>query len=289
VAEEQDGLSKRERQKARRQARRQEELAQAKRARMTSGLIRGLAVAVVIGILGLLVGNWWLERREEAELVAAAEARLDELGCTDDALQPDQSAGHIQDPAQVPPEAIYTDRPVSSGPHLGAVAQSGVYDTLIDERLLVHNLEHGYVIAYYAEDAPAEEIAELKEFAEAELDDNPKLIVAPKIGEWSSDADFAFVAWRYRQMCEEFDPGVLLSFIRDHYGLAGIAPEKSVPAHTGGGALAPEGDTPLVFPPLTEESPHESAVSPAPPQGEAEPEDAEPEDAEPGDAEPTEE
>ncbi|HWH33124.1 MAG TPA: DUF3105 domain-containing protein [Egibacteraceae bacterium] len=264
-----DGLSKRERQKARGQQRRQQEMAKARREETTSRLLRLIGLLVVLGLLGWFVGNWVVDWRRERQLISQAEERLEELGCDNGGIQPDQGAGHIEDPAAVVPKAIYPDRPASSGPHFGSVVRSGVFDELVDERVLVHNLEHGYVNVYYAEDAPEEQVAELKRIVGDKIGgSNPKMIVAPKIGEWSSDANFAFVAWRYRQMCEEFDEGVLLKFVSEHYGLQGIAPEKTVPAHMGGqGVLDPDEDEgPLLLPPLTPEDldPDAPAASPSP-------------------------
>lgn len=265
-----DELSKRERQKARRNARRKEELARAKRQNATSKAVRVVGLLVVLGLLGYLIGGFIVDRRTEAKLKQEAVAKLDELGCTPDAQQPDAGAGHIEDAAKLPPRAVYPDRPATSGPHLGApLPGSGVFDELVDERLLVHNLEHGYVNIYYAPDAPKEQVEEAADFVRDRLGGkNPKLILAPKHGEWTQDKKFAFVAWRYRQMCDVFDPGVLLTFMDEHYSLAGIAPEKTVPPHMGGQGVIPpsEVDEPLLFPPLKPDD-----LDPEPPQSSAPP------------------
>lgn len=270
MAEQQDAQSKRERQKARRQARREQELARARREQATGKAAKVVGLLLVLGLLGWFVGNWVVDWRREADLKAAARDKLAELGCEQDRIQPDAEAGHIEDPAAVAPKAIYTDRPASSGPHLATVIKSGVYDELIDERLMVHNLEHGYVNVYYSPDAPEDQVERMKDVVREKLGDgNPKMIVAPKIGTWSDEEkNFAFVAWRFRQMCEEFDEGVLLNFIEAHYGLKGQAPEKSVAAHMGGsGVLDPEEDEgPLVLPPLTaEDTDPDPAGASAPP------------------------
>lgn len=283
-----DGLSKRERQKARRQQRREQELARAKREQVTGRALRIVGILAVLGLLGYFVGSWVVDWRRERQLMEQADERLAELGCDDGGIQPDLQAGHIEDPAAVPPKAIYPDRPTSSGPHFGSVVKSGVFDDLVDERILVHNLEHGYVNAYYSQDAPEEQVEALKAFAREKIGGpNPKMIVAPKIGEWSQDTNFAFVAWRYRQMCDQFDEGVLLNFMAEHYGLQGIAPEKTAPAHTGGqGVLDPEEDEgPLLLPPLTPENLDPDPEASPSPAAEGDPAPEEGGDAEEGSTE----
>lgn len=267
-----DELSKRERQKARRSARIQQEQARAKRQNATSRIVRGVLLLAVLGLMGYLIGGFVVDKRTEARLKNEAAAKLDDLGCTPDAQQPDVGAGHIEEAAKLPPRAVYPDRPATSGPHLGApLLGSGVYTQLVDERLLVHNLEHGYVNVYYAPDAPKDQVEAAASFVRDRLGGkNPKLILAPRHGEWTEDKNFAFVAWRYRQLCDAFDPGVLLTFLDEHYSLAGIAPEKTVPPQMGGQGIILPADVkePLLFPPLTADKPDvEPPAGGAPPAG----------------------
>lgn len=56
------------------------------------------------------------------------------------------------------------------------------------------------------------------------------------------------VAWTYRQECGEFDADVARTFLDEHYGLAGDAPEKNLEPHSEGGqGVVAE---PVLFPPL---------------------------------------
>lgn len=254
-------LSKRERQKQRRREKRAQELAQQRRARRTRRAVLAVVVVLALGGAGYggaqLVGSW----QEDRALRAEAAEQLDELGCEEQTQMPDLGAQHItpEAVAQFPPEEIYDHRPATSGLHFGQVVVSGVYDKLVDERLLVHNLEHGYIVAYYGEDADPDEVAELREAAEEQMGGNfPKTIVAPWDGALPDGAQFAYSAWRNRQLCEQFHPGVLLTFLREFHGTAGSAPEAEVPAHmrpAGQGELDPaEVDGPLLLPPLGEGS-----------------------------------
>ncbi len=46
-------------------------------------------------------------------------------------------------------KVTYNSDPPTSGPHYPDWAKSGVYDKPVDDRFLVHSLEHGYIIISY--------------------------------------------------------------------------------------------------------------------------------------------
>lgn len=260
--------SKRERQKQRREVKLAEQRAAAAKARRNRLLIIG---ALVLIFLGLVAAAVMRQRAESARLAAQEQeaiAQLDELGCTPDEEQDDLGGGHLESTAlaAAPPEDLYeqTGRPASSGQHFGSVFKTGVYDQLLDERILVHNLEHGYINAYYTEDAPEDEVTALKEFAQEQIDGPyKKLIVSPWDGEMAEpEANFAFTAWHFRQLCESFDTGVYEVFIRKHHSGAGRAPERTVGAHleAGGGVIDP-GEESYLLPPLGEQAAPEEQMT----------------------------
>lgn len=251
-----ENLSKRERQKARRNAKLQQQAVLDKKARRNRLLTFALLGVIFLGLIGFAVYDNWREgeiARKRAEEVAA---KLDELGCTEIQEPEDRGTGHLdsQTLAASPPEILYPDRPATSGEHFGNWLMTGVYDEIMDERALVHNQEHGYVLGYYSEDAPEDQIAAFKAKAQEHIDgDFPKIIVSPWDGDLPEDANFAYVAWNNRQLCGEFDEDVFLTFVEDHHSSAGDAPpaEKSIPAHLepGGGTIDPEGEA-FLLPPL---------------------------------------
>jgi len=250
-------MSKRARQKQRRQERLREQQTQAKAARRNRLLSFTLIAVLIVGVLGYFVQDFLAGRQELAAASDAAAEKLDELGCTEAALQPDLGGSHLQtDPASLaaaPPEELYDDRPASSGIHMPQVVASGVYDVTIDERLTTHSLEHGYVVFWYDQQAEPDQVAQLKDFAQQQMDgDHPKIIVAPWGSELPGDANFSTVAWNYRQSCEQFDTDVALTFITEHYENE-RAPERFIAVHNEGGqgVLVPEGE-PLLFPPLAD-------------------------------------
>ena len=251
-----DNVSKRERQKQRRQAKVEAERSRRRKARMRRFGTLGVVVAVVLAGIGLVVANQVSEARQAEARAEDVAARLDELGCTPIQQEDDFGGGqHIPGDALAAsaPEDIYNRRPASAGPHLGSVAPSGVFEDTIDERLVVHNLEHGYVTFWWDPDAPQETIDEITTFVEDNLDEYPKLIAAPYNVDLPAEQTVNILGWTYRQECAEFDPDVALTFMDDHYGLAGDAPEKNLEPHTAGGQgvvdpAATEG--PILFPPL---------------------------------------
>lgn len=250
--------SKRERQKQRREAKVAQERAAAARSRRNRTIALGLVVLLVLTGLGAVVLNRVQERQAEADRAELAAATLDEVGCTPVEEQPDQGAGHIgTDAASLAaagPDQLYPDRPATSGQHLPTWIISGAYEKQIDERLLVHNLEHGYVNFLYRPDAPQETVDALLAFVRSGIEgDTPKLIAAPYDQPLPGDATFAITAWNSRQVCRDFDEAVAQSFV-DRYHGGEAAPERFLDPH-----LTPEegidpGATegPLLFPPLGE-------------------------------------
>jgi hypothetical protein len=257
-----DNVSKRERQKQRRDAKLAQQRAaevKARRARLLIFVILGLLAAAGIGAL---IWNQQQNAAEEAARLARAKEVLEEVGCDTIENPKDPGLGHLDNATldQQPPEALYSDRPAFGGQHYGNWIKTGVYDELIDERALVHNLEHGYILAYYDESADEEQVDALKAEAEKHIDGKyKKIIVSPWDGEFPKEGkNFAFVAWAHRQQCEEFDADVFSVFVEQFHSANGDAPEdeKGIPPHlaAGGGTIDP-GDDPFLLPPLGQTQP----------------------------------
>ena len=262
-----DNVSKRERQKQRRDvklAKQRAAEARARRARLLTFVIIGLLAAAAVGAL---LWQQAEKRQEEAEIVARAKVALEEAGCEEIENLDDPGAGHLEQAAlqEQPPEALYPDRPAYGGQHYGSWIKTGVYDELIDERALVHNLEHGYILAYYDEGADEAEVAELKAKAQEFIDDDrPKIIVSPWDGDLPEEGkNFAFVAWTHRQQCEVFNPDIFTVFVDDFHSGNGDAPanEKGIPAHlTAGGGTIDPGEEPFLLPPLGSAAPSDEGM-----------------------------
>lgn len=249
-----DRPSKRERQKQRRGAKLEQQRREEARARRNRLLVLALLALLFVGLVGAAFARQRAENQRKQEEIAEAEAKRDELGCTPIQQPEDQGEGHLDAAtlAQQPPDVLYPDRPATSGQHFGSWLKTGVYDVDLDERVLVHNLEHGYVVAYYSEDAPTEQVTALKEHAQEQIDGRyKKLIVAPWDGALPGEANFAYVAWAARQMCAEYDRQTFQVFLEDHHSGEGVAPEKGLTPHLeeGNGTIDPKGE-PYLLPPL---------------------------------------
>lgn len=84
----------------------------------------------------------------------------------------------------------YDSNPPSSGAHYSSPANSGVYDYEVNDKIFIHNLEHGSIWIAYRPSVSAQVIEDLKgivkEFS------GSKIVMAPRS---ANDADIAIVAW----------------------------------------------------------------------------------------------
>jgi hypothetical protein len=122
---------------------------------------------------------------------------------------PDEGADHVD----VGTPVTYATNPPTSGPHYADPADPGIYDEPVDDRYLVHSLEHGYVIISYScagldEAACADLRGKLAETAWSE--ELWKLIVVPRT---EMPTPIALTAWTRLQRLEEFDRDAIVRFI----------------------------------------------------------------------------
>lgn len=274
MATDNEQVTKRERQKQRREAKVAQERRRLVRARRNRLVAVGAVAVLALAALGFVIQGRLAAQQAREDNIAAAAGRLEELGCTAIEEEAQTGAGQHLSADQLassPPEVIYPERPAASGPHVGAVVENGVFDKQIDERLMVHNLEHGNVNYYYGPDADPEMVTQLSTWAQDRLDDGfPEVLVAPYGEALPDGAQFATVSWGFRQLCRDFDSSVAQSFLDQRYN-GEEAPERFTPAGQPGqpGVLDPnESDGPLLLPPLGE-MPAEEATEQAPGSTEA--------------------
>ena len=85
---------------------------------------------------------------------------------------------------------IYNSNPPSSGPHYGSPADWGVYDYEVNDKIFIHNLEHGGVWISYRPDVESRVIEHLKSIVEEF--GGSKIVMAPRS---ANDSDIAVAAW----------------------------------------------------------------------------------------------
>ena len=116
--------------------------------------------------------------------LAAIGTPVGDAGC--DPVQEDQATGnqeHVTEGTKVD----YAQSPPDSGKHYPSPASFTKHFYTTDDRpqveTLVHNLEHGYTLAWYRADAPADEIAALRQaagtFGSETYDPTQKFVAAP--------------------------------------------------------------------------------------------------------------
>ncbi|RNL63042.1 DUF3105 domain-containing protein [Nocardioides marmoriginsengisoli] len=159
---------------------------QQRKERTRSFAILGVCVLIVAALIGTASWKAIQSNNEKKERAAKAITELGKAAAAADCdailTKPtDKSQTHISAPQPI----TYADAPPSFGPHRPAAAPFGRPFYGADDRPevaeLVHNLEHGYVIAWY-DDTAAKDKAEmdnLKSIAEKYQDAQERFIAAP--------------------------------------------------------------------------------------------------------------
>ena len=160
-------------------------------ARRRNLLTIGIAVLVVVAIAALVIS----ERSAENAPIGVSES---EAGCSRVREFPASSREHIPEGSQHEP---YNSSPPTNGPHYADPAQTDFYTSALAPEQLVHNLEHGQVVIWYAPDAPDA----VKDDIEAIVSDQALATVAtPYEGEL--DGNFALTAWLSNEAADDGGP-----------------------------------------------------------------------------------
>jgi len=101
---------------------------------------------------------------------------------------PDIGRQHLGINAALP--TPYNSNPPSSGGHYGSPAKWGIYDYEVNDKIFIHNLEHGGVWIAYRPEISSEAVNDLK----AIVDEfgGSKIVMAPRS---ANDSDVAVAAW----------------------------------------------------------------------------------------------
>lgn len=179
---------------------------------MNKNVIIGSIVAVIV----LIIGGVFLvsKPRDEKPATTTGQYKWQSLA--------DLGRTHIGEGDKI----TYNSNPPTSGPHLPTWERYGIKDKEVDDELLVHSLEHGYVIMSYncAElPDPATCDAFKKQLTDIANEKRTwKLIVIPRA---SLDAPLALTAWRHLDKMDQVDKPRIVAFI-DEFRDQG--PEKTM-------------------------------------------------------------
>lgn len=181
-----------------------EQAARAQRRRVAA-LTIGLLVAVLAAGATYLVVT---ERRADA-----LEARLTAGSCVrDQQADRTEGSGHVPSPS-------YAVDPPAGGDHLADAARAGAFTAARApaDGLLVHSLEHGYVVLWYGPGATASDVDALLTVQR----DNPDDVIL--VERPSLPVRVAATAWEQRLLCPGVEPDALSAFVER---FVGKGPEK---------------------------------------------------------------
>jgi hypothetical protein len=117
-----------------------------------------VAIVVAVAVIFAITSE---KRSKEAPVgVPTSEA-----GCDPIEEFPAQQGQHIEEGAQHDP---YNSDPPTSGPHYATPADTGFYTAPLRTEQVVHNLEHGQIVIWYADDLSAENQSLIEEITDDE-------------------------------------------------------------------------------------------------------------------------
>lgn len=208
-------------------------------------LVIGLAV-IVAGVAIFAFTRPGTEVPSPQELLANVEDARTQAGCGEiedvGSYQPrDQDRAHVA-PEAMPPLTAYASTPPASGPHNEITFGDGVYSSPPPIERVLHSLEHGAAIVWYAPDATGEELERLRAFYEDD-EVGDRVIVAPydypeqgTAGVLPVGARMALVSWHHLETCDQLSLPAAFGFTSSYAAPAfgqrqyrGNAPEAGAP------------------------------------------------------------
>ena len=137
---------------------------------------------------------------------------------------PDQGVSLHLDSLADPVRTPYNSNPPTSGWHVGSmVAPWGIAPEAIDDRVSVHNIEHGGIIIHYNPSLPETSVTELKAIAAEFQRQNPCVLMVPRPDD-KMEAPIVMTAWNYLLPLQSVDKASMTQFFADRVGRG---PEKN--------------------------------------------------------------
>lgn len=163
-------------------------------------------IGSIIAIVGILGGGLFLVTKSQntSQATPTSNYQWQKL--------PDLGRKHVDEGTKV----TYNSNPPTSGPHYPVWQKYGITDKPVADELLVHSLEHGYVImSYNCAKLPAGTSCDTlkKQLSDIVKEKRTwKLIMIPRP---NLDVPLALTAWTYLDKMKQFDKNRIASFIDD--------------------------------------------------------------------------
>ncbi len=180
----------------------------------------GVVLVLVAGVAAFALTRPKEARAEPEELLANVDKARETAGCgkVEDvgAYQPkSRDQAHV---TTQPPLSTYPSVPPASGPHNAIPYGAGVYTTPPPIDRVIHSLEHGAAIVWYAPDSSGKELDRLRSFYEGS-DVGDRVIVAPydypdqgAAGSLPAGTQMALVSWHKVQTCTSVNLAAAFGF-----------------------------------------------------------------------------
>lgn len=194
------------------------------RTRRTRRIAIAVVLVVVAGSAAYALTRPEPERVDPQRLLAAAANGREQAGCGEvedvGAYEPESSDATHTD--ALPPLSTYASTPPASGPHNDLTLGPGVYSDPPEIGRLLHSLEHGAAVVWYAPDASGPQLERIMDFyADGEVGD--RVIVAPYDYPDQGEAGvlsggMALVAWHRVQTCQRLSLAAAFGFTSSFAG-----------------------------------------------------------------------
>lgn len=200
----------------------QRKLSRSKRNRQIAFVLVLLAAA---GVTAFALTRPSTEVADPDDLLGQAAQAEQAAGCGDadnvGAYQPEaQDQAHVTT-AELPELSTYPSVPPASGPHNEIPLGAGVYDQPPPIDQLIHSLEHGAAVVWYAPGTTGAELDRLREFFRG--DEGSRVIVAPydypeqgEAGALPTGTQMALVAWHHVETCARVNLAAAFAFTADY-------------------------------------------------------------------------
>lgn len=228
---------------------------QRRKERRSSFIVYGLGSFLAVAVLLAAIIPSVVQSRNRSEkrsigYVTSASSAATAANCTGVRNDAPVGAGHVATPVDY--AKLVTDKggqvPPSSGPHNANPLPASIsFYSRADKPMLergVHNLEHGFIVAWYDSDLPQPEVDKLQQFAQQA---GERFIAVPwDRGAFPDGRHFVLTGWDRTQRCGTVDATVISNF-RKAYADPATGQDWQSPtaseAGAAGGSMTPDATT----------------------------------------------